>query len=78
VQAAGAWKESEMAQDPGGPLRPFPAERQQWRRARDRREAHGRCVHGVRPRGSDTRRRPQLAAGHKSPQRGCWKATAGR
>jgi len=27
VQTAGAWKEGEMAQDPGGPLRPFPAER---------------------------------------------------
>jgi len=28
VQTAGAWKESEMARDPGGPLRPFRAERQ--------------------------------------------------
>ncbi len=44
---AGAWKEGEMAQGPG-PLRPFPARRQQCRRVGDRREAHGRgCV--VRP-----------------------------
>jgi len=26
VQTAGAWKEGEMARDPGGPLRPFPGE----------------------------------------------------
>jgi len=41
-QATGAWKESEMARDPGGPLWPFPARRQQWRAAGDRRKAHGR------------------------------------
>ena len=28
VQTAGAWEESWMARDPGGPLRPFPAKRQ--------------------------------------------------
>jgi len=26
VQTAGAWKESGMARDPGGPLRPFSGE----------------------------------------------------
>ena len=35
----------------------------------------GSSLHGVRPAGSDPYGRPQLAAGHKSPRRGCRKAT---
>ena len=35
----------------------------------------GSGLHGVRPAGSDPYGRPQLAAGHKSPRRGCRKAT---
>jgi len=41
VQTAGAWKGGETARDPGGPLWPLPARRQQWAQP-ETREAHGR------------------------------------
>jgi hypothetical protein len=72
VAATGAWKASEMARDPGGSLQPFPAERQQWRRAGDRPK-------GSRPTAklSLSRTDAKACSGTQIAERGCRKATPG-
>jgi hypothetical protein len=61
-------------QDPGGPDRPLAEKRQQWRGPADRLEWLK-----VRSRGSHkaARRTKENGPGHKSPSRGCRKATPG-
>jgi hypothetical protein len=88
VQTAGAWTESEMARTPGARA---DRQRQQWRRSRGPPSvAQGRCGgDGSDPRlsaGSETPAsargfcpaqsgRPKNGTGHKTPRRGCRKAT---
>jgi hypothetical protein len=78
VQAAGAWKEGGMARDPGGPLRPFPAKRQQCRGVGDRRKAHGRPSLRCLTSRSTPSGKPQLRSGAQNRrQRGCREANPG-
>ena len=74
VQTTGAWKESEMAQDPGGPCQSVAVKRQRWWRSRcppSRLKVEARFPQGGQ-------RKAKIWHGtENAAQRGCRKATRG-